>query len=577
MNYSAGNTQKNKKSLQANRLLIPLAGISAAVTLLCSPAVVLAKQCNATGGLKFLGVSNDQTKSVWLSSTSAGAFNLNAAQGNQLIDSWSKTGSGLHLSISPVVSNGNGGPHKLYTDGNCLLASQNQSGGITFPHYPRPPINIRPPITGITPELPIGVKPPIATLPPATGITPELPMGAKPPIATLPPTTGITPELPMGVKPPIATLPPTTGITPELPMGVKPPIATLPPATGITPQLPQGPNLSSGLTASSDALAARNKITNCAGASGQSSNTVGELDHHYSLNCADASIPAGAAEFDAIPLSEGREFDTATLWNTWVDTRRSGFSDRRFELDMKGDTESLDIGVDRRIGSGGIAGITANFLRSRTTGFNDDYRGDTDGYSVGPYIAHPYFNNWMFDAGLSYGQFENNNRLLVLNGKSTTHQYSATINANGKYSWSGAFLQPGFSIYYTHNTTDAYDLTGSFAGIPLQLKTPKANSNYGVMEPSLEINRTHELDGGALLMPYAEISVRYEFQRPNDGQVMAADLSMVDTKAWNSTARIGIRSLLAGATLIEASAANLSMNQTDLHMWELRLFLSRSF
>ncbi len=234
------------------------------VSLACAsfPVLAVAKNCNTTGNLAYLGVLAGQSKSVWLSATSPGAFDLVSAQGNTTVDNWSRARRGLHVSLSPNVSNGNGGTHKLYDSSGCLLDTQNQKGGITFPpniNFPPtlppswrpptgitpglpigviPPIGTLPPLTGITPEVPVAVRPPIGTLPPPTGITPEVPVAVRPPIGTLPPPTGITPEVPVAVRPPIGTLPPPTGVTPEVPVAVRPPIGTLPPPTGITPEVP---------------------------------------------------------------------------------------------------------------------------------------------------------------------------------------------------------------------------------------------------------------------------------------------------------------------------------------------------
>ncbi|WP_263532468.1 autotransporter outer membrane beta-barrel domain-containing protein [Paucibacter sp. TC2R-5] len=228
--------------------------ISAAAAMSVLGTAWAGDKCSSDGRLRYVGVNSEGSRSVWLSKTSAGpSFELRAAQGNQAVDAWSKNRPGLRLSLSLVVSNGNGGTHKLYTNsGNkeCLLDTQNQKDGIVLPSLVLPPL--KPPPIGVMPELPMGVKPPIGVLPPAppvTGVMPELPMGVKPPIGVLPPAppvTGVMPELPMGVKPPIGVLPPAppvTGVMPELPMGVKPPIGVLPPAppvTGVMPELPMG-------------------------------------------------------------------------------------------------------------------------------------------------------------------------------------------------------------------------------------------------------------------------------------------------------------------------------------------------
>ena len=210
-----------------------------------------AKNCSSSGSLAYIGRTNDSSSSVWLSTIGEGAsssFRLEAAQGSTTVDAFGPTTPGdafRHLSLSPFVSNGSGGTHKLYdsTSGDCLLDTQNQKGGIVFPPFPsRPPVGIRPPIAilpppgGLMPTMPGRVSPTIGTLPP-TGVMPTFPAGVRPPIAILPPT-GVKPGLPGGVSPPIGTLPPG-GLVPTLPGRVSPPIAILPP-TGVKPGLPGG-------------------------------------------------------------------------------------------------------------------------------------------------------------------------------------------------------------------------------------------------------------------------------------------------------------------------------------------------
>src|SRR5215510_3193073 len=103
-----------------------------------APLSVEAKgNCDAQGGLFYLGNNRDDSRSIWLSGTSAGSFRLDAAQGNTTVDQWTKSSRGLNITASPFVSQGNGGVHKLYdTSGNkdCLLDTQNQKGGGILPH-----------------------------------------------------------------------------------------------------------------------------------------------------------------------------------------------------------------------------------------------------------------------------------------------------------------------------------------------------------------------------------------------------------------------------------------------------------
>ena len=117
------------------------AGPWLAFLLVGSPLPALAANCKSSGGLAYLGNTRNDAKSVWLSRTDQGSFALEAAQGSQTVDSWGVPPSRrLHLSTSPVVSDGNGGTHKLLetSDGKpCLIDTQNQKRDWNIPpEYP---------------------------------------------------------------------------------------------------------------------------------------------------------------------------------------------------------------------------------------------------------------------------------------------------------------------------------------------------------------------------------------------------------------------------------------------------------
>src|SRR5690349_10617559 len=97
-----------------------LTAVVTGLLLVGMPLSVEAKgNCSAQGGLFYLGNNNDDSRSIWLSGTSAGSFRLDAAQGNTTVDQWTKSNRGLNITASPFVSQGNGGVHKLYdTSGN---------------------------------------------------------------------------------------------------------------------------------------------------------------------------------------------------------------------------------------------------------------------------------------------------------------------------------------------------------------------------------------------------------------------------------------------------------------------------
>ena len=148
---------------------------------------------------------------------------------------------------------------------------------------------------------------------------------------------------------------------------------------------------------------------------------------------------------------------------------------------------------------------------------------------------------------------------------------------NGQYRWGEAFLRPRFGVTYTHSRTESYDLNGTLGPHQLVLNNAKQSSNLGVFDGALEVNRTYVMKNGSPIMPYAELSVHYEFDRVNDGKVMGGDLNMEETSPWRGGAKLGIRSMLGRATSLDASVGYNSLGQSDLSIWEYRLFLAHSF
>lgn len=118
------------------------------------------------GRIVFLGRTSDGARSVWLSATARGSFEVQAR--NQTVDQWDKPERGLHVTLSPMVSNGSGDPHSLFQIINnslVFLDKDNQQGGITFPPFPGlpPPGVVTPPIF-IPPG---GIATPPIALPPS--------------------------------------------------------------------------------------------------------------------------------------------------------------------------------------------------------------------------------------------------------------------------------------------------------------------------------------------------------------------------------------------------------------------------
>ena len=90
-------------------------------------------------------------------------------------------------------------------------------------------------------------------------------------------------------------------------------------------------------------------------------------------------------------------------------------------------------------------------------------------------------------------------------------------------------------------------------------------------------SRIYAFDNGMTIMPYAEIGAVYEFDRPNDGQILTADLALVTPSAWTGTFRVGARMQLNNSVQVEASGGYLSFGQSGLDIWEGKFQVSFGF
>ncbi len=583
-----------------------------------APSAAWAAGCDSSGNLRYLGVTGNGGKSVWLSATSPGQFALESASGSQTVDQWSKQRRGLRISTSGDVSNGNGGTHKLYaTDAGkpCLLDTQNQKGGFVFPPaLPSfPPIGALPPVTGLMPGMPGAVTPPIATLPPPSGLTPTVPGAVTPPIATLPPTSGLTPMVPGAVRPPIApltppsgltptvpgavappiaTLPPTSGLTPTVPGAVTPPIATLPPPSGLTPMVPGAatppiatlppptgltptlpstvtppiatlpppsgltPTVPGAVTPPIATLPPRGGLTPTvpgavtppmgtlvppneaarivagstfpctASVSGASASVSPDTRR---VECAESQVRAPAPTGEIVPLTEGRDLVIESMWNGWVDLHRVGSADRRNGLDLDNTTGGVTLGADRRFGADFVAGLSLSLERSDSDSFGGDLTTRTKGYLLGPYVAYRVSDHWAIDAAVALGHYETDSRLAVLAGNGQASRYTLAFNANGQYEVGRALVRPRLSAYVAHMHSDSYAMQGFVAGETINLAMPQTNSNYGMVEGSSELTQSFVLSGGGVIAPYARLALRYEFARPDGGEITTGNLSTAQT------------------------------------------------
>ena len=173
-----------------------------------------------------------------------------------------------------------------------------------------------------------------------------------------------------------------------------------------------------------------------------------------------------------VPLTEGRDLLEPTLWNAWVQPVYVQVSDERYGLDMDTHLGSVTVGLDRRLGENVVLGASLAFQNSSTAGFDDLLQAKSSGFSIGPYLAVRLSPQWAIDMSLTYGQYDNDLELSVLEGSYDTRQWSGNITAHGQYTFGEYFVRPKASLTYSHIESDEYELAGNVLGFPVDVSLP---------------------------------------------------------------------------------------------------------
>ena len=152
--------------------------------------------------------------------------------------------------------------------------------------------------------------------------------------------------------------------------------------------------------------------------------------------------------------------------------------------------------------------------------------------------------NWVIDTSLSYSQSNIDLQLAVLNASYVSPQYTGTVNLHGQYEVLSVYARPKLSVSYSHIISNAYDLQGTlfegrFFERDVKVHLPKTESNLGYAEASTEFSRMFSFSNGTQIMPYTELGVHHEFERPNAGQILTGDFLFANFRPLDRLGEIG--------------------------------------
>lgn len=269
--------------------------------------------------------------------------------------------------------------------------------------------------------------------------------------------------------------------------------------------------------------------------------------------------------------------DPVKPWNVWANLAYLGVKDQRNGMNMTGHANALTIGADKRLDSGLILGMTAGWQSSHSSAFESMMRTDTKTHSLGVYGAKPVSANWMVDGALTYSQSDNTENLVVLSGDFNSNAWTATLGTTGQYLWGQTIIRPRAALSYSHATTDAYSMAGSYNGLLLRLPVGKDSADFASLTLSTELSRVYFTSSGMPVIPYLDLSLNYAFKRPNDGRMLAGDLTTVRTTAVSGAIRLGVRLKVTRGSDLTFAAGYTSLGQNGLSVREYRVYYAHAF
>jgi hypothetical protein len=291
----------------------------------------------------------------------------------------------------------------------------------------------------------------------------------------------------------------------------------------------------------------------------------------------DSVVTSNQSTDESAPITEARQFDENNTWNIWSDNRYYNIKDERFGLNSKGDTTNYTVGADRRFTQNLVSGAMVSHLYYNITGFNGGLENNVSGYNVGPYFGYLINRHWSTDGSLTYGILHNKNNIAGLESSFNGKTMNGTWHATGLYSFKKFQLRPQPLISFSHYWNPNYQFRGNFNNQLLLVDRDREQFNFGFAEFKLEGNYTTDTKNGTVIQPYTEAKVDYVFARPNDGQILTANLTLATPKAAVGGLTAGVRTLFFKSLLIDSSAGYLSIGQSGLNVWQLRLLASYSF
>ncbi|QFT73601.1 autotransporter domain-containing protein [Ruegeria sp. THAF33] len=141
---------------------------------------------------------------------------------------------------------------------------------------------------------------------------------------------------------------------------------------------------------------------------------------------------------------------------------------------------------------------------------------------------------WVLNGLATFGEFSTDVNVLGLSGDFDRTRWRANLEAIGQYEAGNFLLRPSIAYDYYNYSAEDYDLSGTVAGVPVNIVGEVASASYSALTPELEISRPF-VTSRSIVSPFATLSATYWFDRENVGFGAGSQTDLT----WAS--RVGVR------------------------------------
>jgi outer membrane autotransporter protein len=212
----------------------------------------------------------------------------------------------------------------------------------------------------------------------------------------------------------------------------------------------------------------------------------------------------GAGDGGALPLT----YETATLWDIWVEGRYSAFDDDAGNLDRDGHVGVLYVGGDYRVTPDMIVGALVQLDWSKDDSTVLASKVDGNGWMAGPYISARVHENIYLDLRAAWGRSTNDLTLGATTGGFDTSRWLLKGTLAGNWMHDAWRLTPSAELAYVEESADAFtNSAGTFV--------PGQDVSLGRLQFGPEVGYRFAHDAHTFIEPFAAIRGVWDFDDPN--------------------------------------------------------------